>query len=143
LTPLSGMPLTSIMLSGMKVSDLSPLRGAPLRRLEINSTVSDLSPLQGMPLRALHVNTTKVADLSPLKGAPLEELEFAETAVTDLEPLRKMQLGQICFTPANITNGIEAIRTMKTLVRLKAKCGSSVLSPAEFWKKYDAGEFSK
>jgi hypothetical protein len=42
-----------------KLSDLTPLRGLPLRTLSVqgNPGVTDLTPLRGMPLESLHLGT--------------------------------------------------------------------------------------
>ena len=57
LTPLKGMPLTSLILRGTPVVDLSPLKGMPLTslRLELCRGMRDLSPLKGMSLTSLYV----------------------------------------------------------------------------------------
>jgi hypothetical protein len=48
----------------------------------------------------------------------------------------------LIFFPAAITNGIEVIRGIKTLGRIGLSNNNENIWPAaEFWKKYDAGEF--
>ena len=145
LSPLRGMPLSELVLEGTKVSDLSPLQGMPLARLECyNTEVRDLSPLQGMPLTTLTCNNTPVSDLSPLKGMPLKHLACDLTQVSDLSPLEGMNLTTITFTPKNITKGIDAIRNMKSLKSIELSMeDKDKFPPAEFWKKYEAGEFGK
>jgi hypothetical protein len=145
LSPLKGMPLTTLDCSHTPVSDLSPLQGMSLTSLGCVSTqVSDLSPLKGMRLTGLNCACTQVADLLPLKGMPLTVLWCDNTQVSDLSPLERMNLTVISFTPKNITKGIDLIRQMNSLktiaVGYEAK---DQFPPAEFWKKYDAGEFSK
>jgi hypothetical protein len=58
--------------------------------------------------------------------------------------VRKMQLTLVFFTPSKITDGIDAIRRMKSLqtIGLSGE-GKEQFPPDEFWKKYDAGEFGK
>ena len=46
-----------------------------------------------------------------------------------------MNLRSIDLEPNNITNGIEVIRNMTSLHKIND------MPPAEFWKRYDAGEF--
>jgi hypothetical protein len=46
-----------------------------------------------------------------------------------------MNLTEIALVPKNITKGMDALRSMKSLVRING------LPPAEFWKNYDAGEY--
>jgi hypothetical protein len=64
------------------------------------------------------------------------------TPVSDLSPLEGLNLAEIAFTPKNITKGLEVIRQMKSLKTL-GPVWDKRFPPAEFWKKYDAGEFNK
>lgn len=76
-----------------KLSDLSPIKGMKITRLDCSSTqVADLTPIAGMSLTFLQFNHNPVSDLSPLKNMPLEELGCAETLVSDLTPLKGMKL---------------------------------------------------
>ncbi|HEX4132580.1 MAG TPA: hypothetical protein VHZ24_21285 [Pirellulales bacterium] len=84
--------------------------------------MSDLSPLQGMPLTYLYCGFTQVSDLSPLQG---------------------MNLTDVFVTPKNITKGLDVLRQMKSLKTIALGHGMEKFAPAEFWKKYDAGEFGK
>jgi serine/threonine protein kinase/Leucine-rich repeat (LRR) protein len=97
LTPLQGIPLTSLSLEGSRVTDLSPLRGMPLTALSFwGCPVTDLKPLQGMRLQHLNMNRTKVSDLSPLRSMPLKWLSLAHcAALRDLGPLQGMPLEQL------------------------------------------------
>jgi Leucine-rich repeat (LRR) protein len=146
LTPLVGMPLVDVRFFRTQVSDLTPLKGIKLRMLYCHNTpVSDLTPLSGMPLTTLNCSETPVSDLTPLKGMQLTDFWFHDTPVSDLTPLAGMPLKSIRFTPANIARGIEVVRGMATLEDLGLKhqtSGSGVYTPAEFWKKYDAGGFA-
>lgn len=67
-----------------QLSDLSPLEGMPLTTLICNSTqVSDLSPLKGMPLSTLVCGGTNVSDLTPLEECKsLIDLRISYTNVT-------------------------------------------------------------
>jgi hypothetical protein len=50
----------------------------------------------------------------------------------------------LLFTPKNITKGIDLIRQMKSLKTIGVGFrDEDKFPPAEFWKKYDAGEFNK
>ncbi len=76
-----------------KLSDLSPLKGMKVSRLDCSSTqIADLTPLAGLPLTFLHFNHNPVSALAPLKGMPLAELGCAETKVSDFSPLKGMKL---------------------------------------------------
>jgi serine/threonine protein kinase/formylglycine-generating enzyme required for sulfatase activity len=93
LSPLNGMPLTFLHLSETRVSDLSPLHGMPLKQLIVDTTpVTDVSPLSGLPLTFLSLNAPYVTSLSPLKGMPLSALHIAGTLVSDLSPIKGMKL---------------------------------------------------
>lgn len=143
LSPLRGMPLTKLDCTSSKVTDLSPLQMMALTYLDcIGTKVTDLSPLKGMPLEVLYVANTPVSDLSPLHGMPLLALDIRNTPVSDLTPLQGMNLNSVLFTPKNISKGIDVIRQMKS-VRVVGIPGAEIVSPEEFWKKYDAGEFGK
>jgi Leucine-rich repeat (LRR) protein len=143
LHPLEGMGLTTLICGRSQMSDLSPLKGLPLTRLWCNSSnIIDLSPLRGMRFTDLRFGNTQVSNLSPLTGMPLETLYCCNTQVSDLSPLDGMKLTEIFFTPKNITRGIEAIRQIKSLTAI-GNDWDSKFPPAEFWKKYDAGEFGK
>jgi len=145
LSPLQGQPLTILRLSGTQVWDLTPLKGMRLSGVSIGaSPVQDLAPLRGMPMAALSLfSLTELSSLEPLHGmTTLAYLDIRFTRVQDLRPLEGMKLNCISFTPANITAGIEVLRNMPSLQRLSG--GEHEPVPvAEFWKRYDAGEFGK
>jgi len=146
LGPLQGMPLTSLNLSGTQVSDLGPLQGMPLTTLHLGGCgqIQNLERLKGMPLTSLSVIGTPVRDLKPLKGMPLKLLTISGSAVTDLNPLQGMKLEDIRLTPKNISQGLDILRDMKSLGRIGiGGTYTEVWPAAEFWKKYDAGEFKK
>ncbi len=144
LSPLKGMPLAHLNCSSSPVSDLSPLQGMPLTQLDCYGTkVFDLSPLQGAPLTILSCGATKVADLSPLAGMPLKSLYCYYTPVSDLSPLAGMNLTDFQFSPKRIAKGLEVVRQMKSLKTIGVGTGQPALPAAEFWKKYDVGEFGQ
>lgn len=91
------MPLEKLCLNYTKVSDLSPLKGMPLKYLgTANNRVVDLSPLKGMPLTRLEANASRITNLSPIRECPLIELKCDLKVECDGEILR-------------------AIRTLKTI----------------------------
>src|SRR5262245_65995216 len=61
-------------------------------------------------------------------------------SVTDLRPLQGMELKEIWLTPKNITQGLEIPRDMKSLERVGLN-SIQVWPAAEFWERYDQGEF--
>ena len=144
LSPLAGMTLTSIdCYHNPALADLSPLAGMPLGTLRCSNTpVSNLSPLRGMKLVRINLVATHVSDLSPLAGMQPIELDLRFTDVTDLTPLAGMNLNYVGVQPNHIAKGLSVLRGMSNL---KSICIDSQqpLPAAEFWKKYDAGEFGK
>jgi len=70
------MPLAYLNLTDMLVSDLSVLASLKsLEWLDLNRLpVSDLEPLRGLPLKRLNCPGTRVTDLTPLLGMPLERV---------------------------------------------------------------------
>ena len=139
LTPLKGMPLTALSLWCIQVRDLDALKGMPLTSLYVSACPAfDLSSLRGFPLTKLVLNALPITDLTPLKGMPLTSLDISyQMPVKDLSPLGDLPLQWLYFHPQTATDGIGIIRNMKSLHTI-----NNVLA-AEFWKKYDAGEFGK
>jgi Leucine-rich repeat (LRR) protein len=88
LTPLRGLPIRGIDLYGNPVSDLEPLANLPLQAAYLEDTdVENLSALEGLSLQVLYLSNTTVSDLSPLEGMPLRELNLVGTPVKDLTPI--------------------------------------------------------
>lgn len=144
LSPLKGMPLSVLYLwAATQVRDLEPLKDMPLTSLTIgHSQVEDLEPLKGMPLTTLNLtNCARVRDLKPLKDMPLKTLIVLDTGVTDLKPLQGMPLEDIRVTPKNITQGLDVLRDLKRLKTIGIDHREQVWPAAEFWDRYDKGEF--
>lgn len=96
LSPLNGIPLTTLVFYHNQVPDLSPLKGMPLKILRCDGNpVSDLLPLKGMRLESLFCGYTNVSDLSPLRGMPLTNLVCEFSPVSDLAPLTGMPLANL------------------------------------------------
>jgi tetratricopeptide (TPR) repeat protein len=164
LTPLSGMPLISLNIDNMKINDLTPIKSMPLKYLVVSQTpvndfaplknlplvfldmhysrITDLTPLKDMPLRQLNIFGTRVTDLTPIKGMQLTRLDAGSTRITDLSPLEGAPLMEFFFPASRITNGIEVVRNSKTIKIIGITYGQP-MPVAEFWKKYDAGEFKQ
>jgi serine/threonine protein kinase len=148
LKPLQGLPLTTlnIALCG-QVSDLTPLQGLRLTSLDLArcDNVRDLTPLQGLPLTSLNLEgCAQVQDLTPLQGLKLlRSLNISNCSqVRDVTPLQRLELAEITLTPRTITKGMNVLRQMKSLKTIGIGwTPQERFSPAEFWKKYDAGEF--
>jgi Leucine-rich repeat (LRR) protein len=93
-------------------------------------------------LLRLYLNNTKVTDagLANFKGMPLMVLWIQDTAITDLTPLQGMPLEEIRLTPKNITRGLDILRDMKRLKTIGI-AWNQAWPAAEFWERYDKGEF--
>lgn len=167
LSPLAGMPLRSLYLTDTPVADVSALAGMSFQELNLVGTqvadlescrgissivilwlrdtpATDLSPLKDVPVTSLDVQDTAVSDLSPLSEKhDLRRLNIAGTEVTDLWPLADLELLRLVFTPAKIESGIEAVRNMSSLTELgvQFETPDDAIPAAEFWRRYDAGEF--
>lgn len=90
ISPLAGMPLLRLDLQNNAVRDLGPLKGAPLIALYLDgTTVDDLSPLADAELEELYLNGCRgVSSIEALKGQPLKLLNLFQTGVHDISPLR-------------------------------------------------------
>jgi formylglycine-generating enzyme required for sulfatase activity/tRNA A-37 threonylcarbamoyl transferase component Bud32 len=105
LSPLRGLPLRELdVTSNWVLSDLSPLRGMRLERLDLwGFQGEDLSPLEGMPLRRLNCGgARKKPDLTPLRGLPLKDLCLNCTAIDDLSPLRGKELDKLMINETRV-----------------------------------------
>ncbi len=150
LSPLTGMKLMFLHCGGSKVSDLSPLDGMPLKELNLDQTkVSDASLKQINKchhLRVLVLSGTQVSDfgLAHLKDHKnLSRLMLQGTKVSGLSPLAEMELEEIRLTPKNITKkGLDILRNMKSLKTIGIEWNRA-WPAAEFWARYDKGEFTK
>lgn len=100
LSKLKGLPLTGLSILGSpKIADLSPLRGMPLKYLNLqthtdNTLLQDLSPLAGSPLVFLNIDgCTAIHDLSPLKTTRLKHLHVPDRPrMKDLSDLQGLRL---------------------------------------------------
>jgi len=72
------MPLNSLNLYGSAVTDLKPIKGAPILRLNIGGVtpVHDLSPLQNMKIEVLRLGQSSLTDLSPIRNLTLKALDL-------------------------------------------------------------------
>jgi serine/threonine protein kinase/Leucine-rich repeat (LRR) protein len=142
LSPLSGLPLKTLVASGNSIKDVTALQTTALTELALDnnpvsdlrgleglrlttltltfSPVTDLAPLAGMPLTTLHAGGTKIRDLTPLKRMPLTTLDIGLTEVSDLSPLRGMKLGVLVLEGSKVGD-ITALRGMPLSVLNLAK----------------------
>ncbi len=134
--------------SNGQLADLTALKGLNLGGLSLECTqVSDtsLAHLKDCKsLTRLALNGTKVSDagLAYFKGMPLKLLWIQGTGITDLTPLQGMPLEDIRLTPKNITKGLDMLRDMKSLKTIGTNWDHT-WPAAEFWERYDKGEFKE
>lgn len=106
LSPLRGMDLTRLFITGTKVADLGPLRD--MRKLEIlhldGSEVTDLIPLSELPLKSLNMAGCAIRDLTPLGKMPLETLDLSQTRVDDLGPLVGRPIKDLALASTSVTD---------------------------------------
>jgi internalin A len=97
------MPLEYLNLAHLPVSDVSLLKDmTELGALVLDDTkVTDLSALKGLPLKSLRIYRTNVSDLAPLKEMPLQQLGITFWPARHAEVLRSLTgLEQINDMPA-------------------------------------------
>ncbi len=115
-----------------RLADLSPLRGLPLTSVVCQRTsVTDLTPLRGLALTSLKLAGSPVNSLQVLRGSELLELDCRKTAITDLSPLRKMPLRYLYCDVTVATNGPNR-GVIRSLDKLKEING---VPPDTFWKQ--------
>ena len=137
-----GMPLVLLRLGGLSVTNFSALVSLhSLRSLDLSGSreFSDLTLVAKMKdLEELLIPKTAVEDLAPLKAlGHLKKLDIGGTPVVQLTPILDLKLADFTFDPRNIKDPaqLKSLRSLKSLQRI---CGKPA---AEFWKRYDAGEF--
>jgi internalin A len=92
------------------------------------SEVTDLSPVHGMPLTKLDLfGTTKLRNLAPLKGMSLEYLNIDRSPVTDLSPLGEMTTLKQLWLDYQPQRDAEALRAIKGLVQINGKPAGEIL----------------
>jgi tetratricopeptide (TPR) repeat protein/Leucine-rich repeat (LRR) protein len=161
LSPLRGMPLTRLSIGGHdRRKDVPLIRSLALTHLDIsNSQIADLTPFKDLKLNQLALRGCPVRDLSPLQGMPLTWFDAAFCPVqdlsplmgmkgmtnlglqgcpqaTDLSPLKDLNLHSIGLPP-RVTKGTSVLRAMKNLSNVNN------MRAADWWKRYDAGEFKQ
>ena len=94
LSPLLGLYVEMLLLNQTKVTDLRPLAGMRLQMLSADqlTQLHSLGGLEGAPLVSIFITRAPVSDLSPLLGSPLRDLRMSETLVSDLAPVRNCPL---------------------------------------------------
>jgi hypothetical protein len=86
------------------------------------------------------VSDAGLTHLNALKN--LKRLLLQGTKLSSMLPLKDMPLDEIRLTPRNITNqGLAILRNMKSLKSIGTEL-NQVWPAAEFWARYDKGEFT-
>ncbi len=129
LTPLQGMPLKALFLHRCnRVQSLAPLQGMPLTTLHLSlcSQLQDFAPLQGMPLTTLHLHGCgQIKDLAPLQGMPLTTLHLAFCSqIKDLAPLQGMKLTALDLSECGQVTNLAALQGMPLKTLALTGCGS-------------------
>jgi serine/threonine protein kinase/formylglycine-generating enzyme required for sulfatase activity len=143
--------LTSLRLDGTKVTDTGLAHFKDCKNLAYLNTAWTKVTDTGLAnfkdcknLTWLYLESTRVSDagLAHFKGMPLKWLGIHNTAITDLTPLQGMPLEDILLTPKNITKGMDILRDVKSLKTIGIYWNQS-WPAAEFWERYDKGEFKE
>jgi hypothetical protein len=104
LSPLEGLPIERLQLAGNNITDLAPLTLLPLLTyLNLDGNpVMDLAPLSQITrLEVLDASYTYIYDLSPLQNLQaLDSLYINNAKLTDVSPLAEMNLSK-CFVKNN------------------------------------------
>ena len=108
LTPLAGMPISRIELTGSKVLDINVLALMPLVKVMlIDTRLRGVAPLSGKKITHLTISRSEIADLSPLKDMPLVQLDVSDSPVSDLTPLKKMPLKSLDLSGSKVESFTE------------------------------------
>ena len=124
LSPLKGLKLQVLDLSGNPVREIRHLQGMPLNILWLENTgVVSLASLSNAKLRELRLNNSPVESLDGLQGQPLEQLYAVATRIKDVEPLRKSNLRGLWLTDSPVADlsplgglPLESLTVHRTLV---------------------------
>jgi formylglycine-generating enzyme required for sulfatase activity len=132
LSPVKGVPLKTLDIMFTGVTDLTPLRGMPLETLMAwGWRGSDLTPLTGMPLRWLNCGGGgQKLDLAELAGLPLDFLCVNHTQVSDLGPLRDVPLTRLLCSNTRVTD-LAPLRGMRLRELRIVNCKVSNLVPLQ------------
>ena len=113
-SPLLGMPLIRLELARTAVSDLAFLRTIPtLRKLSLHGlTLKDLKILSDLPLESLLLQGTRGCDFTPVgKITSLQHLDLSYTNVSDLSFLKHLSLLSLYLAKTNVQS-LEPLRGM-------------------------------
>ena len=105
LSPLRGLLLQGLDLSGNPVRELRHLKGMPLRNLFLENTrVENLRDLSDAKLVELRLNNSPILSLKGLEGQPLENLYAVGTRITEVSSLRSSNLRQLWLSESPVSD---------------------------------------
>lgn len=105
LSPLRGLELEALDLSGNPVREIRHLRGMPLTRLFLEYTlVESLEELQDANLVEIRLNGSPIRSLGGLEGQPLENLYAVSTQIKNINALKTTQLRQLWLTESPVSD---------------------------------------
>ncbi len=105
LSPLKGLKLSALDLSGNPVREIRHLYGMPLNRLFLENTlVENLEYLKKANLVELRLNGSPVKNLKGLEGQPLENLYAVATQINNIQPLANTQLRQLWLSESPVAD---------------------------------------
>jgi len=109
LSPLEGLPITTLVLCDNAIEDLSILAGCQVVDLRLHTGQVSLEGAGELPrLRNLGLFSSKVTDLSPLAQADLlETFCFNGPAVPDFSPLAGLPRLNLVLVPQSMTAAAE------------------------------------
>ena len=104
LSPLRGLSLMGLDLSGNPVREIRHLRGMPLRTLFLENTrVESLMELGEANLVELRLNNSPIKSLRGLEGQPLENLYAVGTQITEVSPISSSNLRQLWLSESPVS----------------------------------------
>jgi hypothetical protein len=148
---LHSLPVAVLDLGGCGISSLGttvPNRGLlRVRSLRVAGTkISDLREIVQLPLlEELDISGTPVRNLLPLSGRRLQSLNIAGCAAAPLSVLEWMPLKTLVLTPS-LCPDLKAnprLRSSRTLRSIRTATDPAEQTAAEFWRKFDAGDYDK
>ena len=105
ISPLRGLKLKGLDLSGNPVRELRHLKGMPLRTLFLENTrVLSLRELSDASLVELRLNNSPVESLDGLQGQPLENLYAVNTRITEVSALSESNLRQLWLSESPVSD---------------------------------------
>ncbi len=120
----------AVEMSRAGIEDLSPLAGMPVTSLVCwGNRITSLEPLRGMPLKNLNCAGNPVRTLEPLRELPLESLRCEACGVTTLEPLREMRLVTLNCSENRLSDGLEPLRGLPLSWLACTSCGIRSIQP--------------